>query len=140
MSIQGTTRDRAARIVPSRLLRAALRLDAAVSAGAGAAFVVAVAPLSAWLEVPDALLIVTGAFLLLWGGALAYLAQRPAVAPAAVWTVIALNAAWVADSILMLAVDGFSPSLAGQAVVAFMAAGVIGFAALQYAGLRRSYS
>jgi hypothetical protein len=81
---------------------------------------------------------VCGAFLVVWGAALARLAARPAVAPAAVWTVIALNAAWVADSLLLLAVDGFGPSVAGQVVVAFQAVGVIGFAALQYAGLKRS--
>jgi hypothetical protein len=125
------------RIVPGRLLRSALRLDAAVSAAAGVAYVAAVGPLSSWLELPDALLIAAGAVLVVWGAALAYLAQRPAIAPAAVWTVIALNAAWVADSLLLLAVDGFSPSVAGQVGIAFQAVGVVGFAALQYLGLRR---
>jgi hypothetical protein len=137
MSIDSTATPRA-RIVPSGLLRNALRLDAGVSAGAGIAYVAAAGPLASWLGLPGALLIVTGAFLALWGAALAYLAARPVVAAAAVWTVIALNAAWVADSLLMLAVDGFSPSFAGQIAVAFQAAGVIGFAALQYAGLRRT--
>ena len=137
MSIDTTAALRG-RIAPSGLLRNALRLDAGVSAGAGVAYVAAAGPLASWLELPGALLIVAGAFLALWGAALAYLASRPVVAAAAVWTVIALNAAWVADSILMLAVDGFSPSLAGQVVVAFQAVGVVGCAALQYAGLRRT--
>jgi hypothetical protein len=137
MSIESITAA-GTRIVPGRLLRNALRLDASVSAGAGVAYVAAVGPLSSWLGLPEALLLGAGVLLVAWGAALAYLASQPSVAPAAVWTVIALNAAWVADSILLLAVDGFSPSLAGQLVVAFQAAGVLGFAALQYAGLRRS--
>jgi len=130
----GSIAARSSRIVPGRLLRGALRVDAAVSAAAGIAYVAAVGPLSSWLGLPDALLLAAGAPLIAWGSALAYLA----VASAAIWAVIALNAAWVADSLLLLAVDGFSPSLAGQVVVALQAAGVAGFAALQYAGLRRS--
>jgi hypothetical protein len=134
----GSIAARSSRIVPGRLLRGALRLDAAVSAAAGVAYIAAVGPLSSWLHLPDALLLAAGAPLIAWAAALAYLAARPSVASAAIWTVIALNAAWVADSLLLLAVDGFSPSLAGQVVVALQAAGVVGFAALQYAGLRRS--
>jgi hypothetical protein len=137
MSIESTAGVRG-RIVPSALLRFALRLDAAVSAAAGVAYVAAAGPLSDWLGLPDGLLLVCGAFLVVWGAALARLAGRATLAPAAVWTVIALNAAWVADSLLLLAVDGFGPTVAGQVVVAFQAVGVIGFAALQYAGLKRS--
>ena len=50
---------------------------------------------------------------------------------------IGLNLAWAADSFLLLALDGFSPTVAGQVVVAVQAVGVVGFAGLQYAGLRR---
>jgi hypothetical protein len=138
MSTRTGTAARTRRIAPGNLLRGALRLDAAVSGAAGIAYIAAVGPLSDWLDVPGALLLVAGATLVAWGVALTRLAARRSVAPAAIWTVIALNAAWVADSLLMLAVDGFSPSLAGQVVVVVQAAGVIGFAALQYAGLRRS--
>jgi hypothetical protein len=138
MSIEMSTTAAGTRIAPSRLLRAALRLDAGVSAAAGVAYIAAVGPLSDWLGLPNELLLITGAFLVAWGAALARLATRASVAPAAIRAVIALNAAWVADSFLLLAVDGFSPSLAGQVMVAYQAVAVIGFAALQYLGLKRS--
>ena len=52
--------------------------------------------------------------------------------------VIAANVMWALDSALMLAADWFSPTVAGQVVIALQAAGVAGLAALQYAGLRRA--
>ncbi len=51
---------------------------------------------------------------------------------------LAANVLWAVDSALLLAADWFSPTTAGQVVVALQAAGVTGLAALQYAGLRRA--
>ena len=52
--------------------------------------------------------------------------------------VIAVNVLWAVDSVLVLALDAFTPTLAGQVVIAAQAAGVAGLAALQAAGLRRA--
>ena len=52
--------------------------------------------------------------------------------------VIAANVLWALDSALLLAADWFTPTTAGQVVVALQAFGVAGLAALQYAGLRRA--
>ena len=52
--------------------------------------------------------------------------------------VIAANVLWALDSALLLAADWFTPTTAGQVVVALQAVGVAALAALQYAGLRRA--
>ena len=57
---------------------------------------------------------------------------------AAVAGVIAANALWVVDSVIALAVDAWSPTVAGQVVIAVQALGVAGLATLQYLGLRRA--
>ena len=50
---------------------------------------------------------------------------------------IAANALWVVDSLLALALDWFTPTTAGQILIAVQAVLVAGLAALQYVGLRR---
>jgi len=120
------------------LLRFALKLDAAVTAANGLAYLAAFWLLDGWLGLPAALLAVAGAFLLAFAAFVGRLAARPEPASAAVLGVIVVNAVWVADSVLLLAVDGFSPTLAGQVVVAVQAAGVAAFAALQSIALRRA--
>ena len=52
--------------------------------------------------------------------------------------VITGNVMWALDSALLLEADWFSPTTAGQVVIALQAAGVAGLAALQYAGLCRA--
>jgi hypothetical protein len=54
-----------------------------------------------------------------------------------VWTVIALNAVWVIESVWLLAGDWVQPNALGTAFVLAMAAAVAGLACLEYAGLRR---
>ena len=54
---------------------------------------------------------------------------------AAVVAVIAANALWVVDSLIALALDWFTPTTAGQVLIALQAVGVAGLAALQYVGL-----
>ena len=136
MSVQSTTA--APTVVSQGLLRFALKLDAAVTAANGLAYLAAFWLLDGWLGLPAALLAGAGVFLLAFAVFVGRLATRPEMARAAVLGVIAVNAVWVADSVLMLAVDGFSPTLAGQVAVAVQAAGVAGLAALQAAGLRRA--
>jgi hypothetical protein len=122
----------------SPLLRLVLKLDAAVTGANGVAYLLAAGPLADWLGVPDELLRSAGAFLVAYAAAVYLLATRPRMPRAAVLAVIVVNAGWALDSGLLLAVDGFSPSLAGQIAIAVQALGVAAFAALQYAGLRRA--
>jgi hypothetical protein len=124
--------------VDSPLLRFALKADAVVT-GANAAVYAAAAPLlDSWLGVPTGVLLAIGAFLAVYAGLVYRLATRPAMPRGAVAAVIAANVVWAVDSVIALGLDWFSPTLAGQVVIAVQAAGVATFAALQYAGLRRA--
>lgn len=114
-----------------------LRLTAQSTTAHAVAFLAGFSPLDGWLGLPAALIAGAGAFLLAFAVFVGRVATQPWMARPAVVGIIAVNAVWVADSDLMLAVDGFSPTVAGQVVVAIQAAGVAGLAALQAAGLRR---
>ena len=137
MDVQGAMRVRRMPAATGKLLRNALKLDALVTGANAVAYVAGAALLSDWLGVPAEALVAIGAFLAVYAAGVARLATRPAMPVPAVWAVIGLNLAWAADSFLLLALDGFSPTLAGQVVIAVQAVGVVGFAALQYVGLRR---
>ena len=120
------------------LLRFSLQLDAAVTAVNAAAYLAGFWLLDEWLGLPAALLIGAGAFLLVFAAFVGRLAAQAQPARPAVLGVIAVNVVWVADSVLLLALDAFTPTLAGQVVIALQASGVLALAALQAAGLRRS--
>jgi len=140
MSSQTTTTTTRAHVSPAHdsLLRLALKGDAAITALNAVAYLAAFALLDGWLGVPAALLIGVGAFLLAFAAFVGRLSTQPEMARAAVAGVIAANVLWVIDSAIVLAVDAFSPTLAGQIVIAVQALGVAGLATLQYLGLRRA--
>jgi hypothetical protein len=119
------------------LLRFALKADAAITGVNALAYLAAFAVLESWLGVPTAVLIGAGAFLAVYAGLVWRLATRPSMPVPAVAAVIATNVLWAVDSLIALGLDWFSPTLAGQVVIAVQAVGVAGFAALQYLGLRR---
>ena len=121
----------------SGLLKFALQLDAAVTAANAILYLAAFALLDGWLGVPVELLLGAGAFLLAFAAFVGRVAAQEHPARASVIGVIAVNVAWAIDSVLLLALDAFSPTLAGQLVIAAQAAGVAALAALQVAGLRR---
>ena len=121
------------------LLRFALRLDAAITAANAVAYLALF-----WLldgvarRARRAFLAGVGAFLLAFAAFVGRLAAQESPHRGAVIGVIAANVLWALDSVLLLAADWFSPTAAGQVVIALQAAGVAGLAALQYAGLRRA--
>ena len=120
------------------LLRFALRLDSAVSAANGVAYLALFWLLDGWLGVPGGFIAAVGAFFVAYAAFVGRLSAQASPHRGAVIAVIAGNALWALDSALMLATDWFSPTTAGQVVIALQAAGVAGLAALQYAGLRRA--
>ena len=120
------------------LLRFALRLDAAVTAANGLAYLALFWLLDGGLGVPGALLAAAGAFLLAFATFVGRLAAQHSPHRGAVIAVIAANLLWAIDSALLLAADWYSPTTAGQILIALQACGVAGLAALQYAGLRRA--
>ena len=120
------------------LLRFALTLDG-VATGANGVLYLAGAPLlDGWLGLPTEMLMAVGAFLIAYAALVLRLATRPAMPRAAVVAVIAANVLWAVDSLIALALDWFTPTTAGQVLIAVQAVLVAGLAALQYVGLKQA--
>jgi len=127
----------AAQVRPSSLLRRALLADAVVSGAAGALQVAAAGPLSGLLAIDAAWLQRSGLILFVWTAFLGWILTRKAVSPMLAWTVIGINLAWVAASILVLVEGAIAPNPLGMGYVLAQAAVVAIFAELQFFGLRR---
>jgi hypothetical protein len=122
---------------PSTFLRRTLWLDAAVSGATGAVMWLGADVLQAWLALPSTLFRVAGLSLLPFCGVLIGLASRPHVARSAIVAVIVSNALWVVASVALLVSGEVAPTMLGYAFVIVQAVAVIGFAELQWVGLRR---
>jgi hypothetical protein len=125
-------------VAMSTLLRRALVADALISGVAGVVMSAGSGALSQWLQLPSSLLLGAGLALFPWCAALLWLARKPAVPSAAVWTVIALNVAWIAESVWVALGGEFAPNGWGQAFIAAQALAVVVFAELEFMGLRQS--
>ena len=121
---------------PGALLRLALKLDALVTGLNGAAYLAAATALDSPLGVEAGVLRPIGAFLLVYAAAVWVVATRAEIRPAAVRTVVAANAIWAADSLVVLAAGWLSPTTVGGVWIALQALVVAGFAALQAYALR----
>ena len=119
-----------------RLLRLALRGNAAFSATSGLISLVAAAPLAAGLGVPDPMVLTSlGAQLLVFAAFLVWLSTRERIHPGVTMGVIVADAAWVVGTVPLLAAGilttlGVWTALGVADVVAL-------FAVLQWIGLRR---
>ncbi len=122
--------------VDGRLLRFSLNLDALATGTTGVLSAIASVAWADRLGLPAGLLLAVGLFLVAGAAVVRWFATRPAIPRTFVLAVIAVNVLWALDSALMLVVDGFSPTTLGQVAVAVQAAGVLGLALLQWAGLR----
>jgi hypothetical protein len=129
---------RATSFVPSPFLRGLLIADAATSAGAGLIMVAGADILVAPLGIPTALLHYAGLVLFPFAAFVAFLGTRPRLARGAVWAVVAVNAIWVADSILLLLSGWIDPTALGYVFVIVQAAAVAVFAELQIVALKRA--
>jgi len=123
---------------PSPFLRRALAADALASGATGLLVALGAGLLERLLALPAELLLYAGVILLPYAAAVGWLASRPAVSGPAIWAVIACNAAWAADSILLLLSGWVAPSALGYAFVIAQALVVAAFAELEFMGLRRS--
>lgn len=122
---------------PSPLLRTALLIDGLIS-GAMGLLVLAASWLGAFLELPRDFLFGAGASLLPFAVALVWLARRAALNRLAVWAVIAINALWVVESLLLLIGGWLTPNLLGYGFVIAQAVAVLAFSELEWFGLKRS--
>jgi hypothetical protein len=121
-----------------KLLRFALRLDAAASAGLGLIMLALSTRLDEWLGTPTAFTVSVGVFLLVWAAALAAISGPSQIAAGAVWTVIALNVVWIAVSLVVAFGGPFDLTGWGVALLALQAAPVLRFIDLEYLGLRKA--
>ena len=122
------------------LLRVALKLDALVTGANGLAYLAAAGALDGLLGVQAGTLRGLGGFLVTFAALVWLAGTRAPIRPAAAEAVIAANAAWVVASLALVAFDWLTPSTPGIVWALMQAATVAGFAALQYAGLRRASS
>ncbi|MDQ3806299.1 MAG: hypothetical protein M3416_21030 [Acidobacteriota bacterium] len=124
----------------SPFLRRVLLADAATSGASGLLMTLGSGPLGDLLGVPPPLLRYAGLSLLPFAALVAYLATRERLPRPAVWAVIALNALWAADSILLLVGGWVGPTALGYAFIVAQALVVAAFAEAQYIGLRKSHA
>jgi hypothetical protein len=120
------------------LLRLALVADAAVTGANAVAYLAGAAVLDSLLGVPAGLLLALGAALAVYSALVLRLATRPTIPRAGVLAVIDANIVWAAASVLVLALDTFTPGAAGQVWAVVQAVAVAGFAAIQWIGLTRA--
>jgi hypothetical protein len=121
----------------STFLRRTLWLDAAVSSTTGIVMALGAGVLENWLAIPEALFRLAGVSLLPFAALLVALATRPTVSKSAIAAVIVANALWVVASIALLVSGQVAPTLLGYVFVVVQAVAVLGFAELQWVGLRR---
>jgi hypothetical protein len=121
-----------------RLLRFALRLDAAASGALGLLAVGAATPLYGLLGPTTGMLRGTGAFLVVYALVLVLVAARPTIPRPAAWAVVIGNCAWVLGSIGAVVAGRDTFTTLGVAMVLAQAAAVAVFADLQWLGLRRA--
>ena len=122
----------------SSLLRRILIVDAVTSGASGIAMFAFADLFASLLQLPVELVREAGLILLPFAAFVGFVASRREPARVAVWTIIALNAVWVVDSILLLFTGWVAPNALGYVFVIAQAAMVLVFADLEYRGLKRS--
>lgn len=118
------------------LLRKALIADALISGVTGTMMMIGAPLVDQLLGLPSSLLLYAGLSLLPFAALLAVCAIRPSLPQPLVWAIIAYNALWAIDSVLLLLLGVVSPTLLGTAFVIAQAVVVALLAELQYMGLR----
>jgi len=122
----------------SPLLRRALLADGLMGIASGSLLIL----LNSWyanlLALPGDLLLAAGLTLLPLGLFLMWLGSQETVSRRLVWVVLAINAMWAIDSLVLLFSGWISPNLLGQVFVIGQAALVLLFLELELIGLKRS--
>lgn len=122
----------------SDLLRFALRLDGVASFAMGVLACAWPAGLASWIGTTATPVLAAGLFLLAYGLTVFWLGARATLPRWAAWTVIAGNALWTLESLLLTQTNWIAPGALGLTLLLGQAAAVAGFAVLQFHGLKRS--
>jgi hypothetical protein len=125
-------------VMPGRVLRGALQLDAAASGVMGLLCLGGGSILQPLLGLPYPLLSVAGIICVGWGIFLGVLGLRQKLGQLIIWGVIALNAVWVIASLGLLIPGWVEPTGLGYAFVIAQAVAVAIFTQLQFIGLKRA--
>ncbi len=120
----------------SSLLRRVLLLDAAISGATGILMVAGADAFHALFGVPAPLVRYAGLVLLPFAAMVLYFARSESLSSGRVWTVILMNVAWVAASVLVLVSGWIDPTALGMAFVLLQALAVAALAEVQYTALR----
>jgi hypothetical protein len=124
----------------STFLRRVLLLDSVSSGAMGILLLTCSGLLEGLLDLPAELLREAGLVLIPFALAVGFIGTRGQLPRAAVWAVIAINAVWAVDSILLLFTGWVEPNLLGHAFVVGQAAFVALMAQLEFLGMRKSAS
>lgn len=125
-------------IQSSTFLRRVLLLDAVSSGAMGVLLMAASGVLAGLLNLPAELLSQAGLVLVPFALAVGFLGTRARLSRIAVWAVIAINAIWAIDSVLLLFTGWVQPTSLGYVFVIGQAAFVAVMAELEIIGLRKS--
>lgn len=122
--------------IRSNFLRAVIGLDAAVCGALGAAFAAGGGDVAGLTGLPLAFTQPLGLFLVGYAALLVWLALRPALPRALVWSLVGFNALWAVESVAIVAMGWVQPNALGVGVIFAQAAGALGVAAMQALALR----
>lgn len=120
---------------PHSMVRRFLALDALVTGANALAYVAASGPLGELLGVEPALLLELGIVLAVYAAGVAWVASRAEPPVLGVKAVVDINILWTVLSVVAL-VAWLEPTTAGVVWTLVQAAGVAGFAGLQWSALR----
>lgn len=124
--------------IRSNFLRTVIALDAAACGVMGAVLAFDAGALAQPLGLSPALMQPVGWFLLPYAGVLAWLASRPSLPRAVVWTLVGVNLLWAVESIALAALGWIQPTTLGLTVLIGQAVAAVVVAELQYLSLRRA--
>ena len=122
----------------STFLRRVLFADAATCMAMALLLALGSGMLGDFLKLSAQFLFYAGFSLFPFAAYLAYLGTRESVGSLLVWTIIALNALWTFDSILILLAAWVEPNAFGYVFIIAQAVCVAVLAGLEYLGLKRS--
>jgi hypothetical protein len=122
----------------SPLLHLALLIDAVATAACAIGLLLFPAELAALFGLPAMLLTGAGIFMLGYAAVVVWMSRQATLRRWAVWTIIVGNALWALDCAALAFVGVLDPTTLGVSFLLVQAALVIGFAELQYAGMKRS--
>jgi hypothetical protein len=124
--------------VRSTFLRTVIGLDAAACGLMGAGFAFDAHLLAGPLGLSPAFMQPVGLFLVAYAAALVFLAVRPSLPRAAVWTLVVFNALWAVESFAIMGLGWVQPTTLGVAFIAVQAVAGLIVGDLQYIVLRRA--